>query len=97
MVDSSIRVSYWMLIWIKLHWYSRVNKLYIDSKTKYAWCFTGIGRQLTLKLVETGANVITISRTLSDLESLKNEVSIRIIIQINFRGVVVFFQYASLI
>ncbi|GBM87016.1 hypothetical protein AVEN_9264-1, partial [Araneus ventricosus] len=33
-----------------------------------------IGRALTLKLAECGAEVVAVSRTLSDLESLKEEV-----------------------
>lgn len=38
--------------------------------------FLGIGRLLALKLAETGANVIAVSRTQSDLDSLKEEVGI---------------------
>lgn len=37
---------------------------------------TGIGRAVALKLVEAGANLIAVSRTQSDLDSLKQEVSI---------------------
>lgn len=37
--------------------------------------YTGIGREVAKKLVELGANTVALSRTQSDLDSLKSEVS----------------------
>ena len=41
--------------------------------------FVGIGRELVKGLVESGADVVAISRTQSDLDSLKENVRIKII------------------
>lgn len=40
--------------------------------------FTGIGKLLTLKLIDAGASVIAVSRTQSDLDALKKAVSVYI-------------------
>ena len=52
----------------------RFRKLFITPISKYL--FQGIGREITRKLVELGAETVALSRTQADLDSLKLEVSV---------------------